>query len=278
MDYMARYPQLRVDPDGLLPGARSVISFAFPYYHPSAPGTSDVIFARYSLGDDYHDVIRARLTPIAEWIAAECHAATRVCVDTAPLFERYWAQQAGIGFCGLNGLLIVPHVGSWVLLGEILTTAQIPPDSPSLQSCGECRRCIEACPGHAIRPDRTVDARRCRSFLTIESRDPILPDGISLGRRIYGCDICQEVCPHNARPAVTTIKEFLPRPEILSLTRRDILLMDQEHFSLIFRKSAIKRAKLAGLHRNTTPYNYSDFSAGSELSEVSQSQPHPDPK
>lgn len=258
MDYMTRYPDLRTDPDGLLPGARSVISFAFPYYHPSAPGDSDVIFARYSLGDDYHDVIRARLSAVASWITSVCGGATRICVDTAPILERYWAQQAGVGFCGLNGLLIVPGVGSWVLLGEILTTAALPPDTPLLQSCGECRRCIEACPGKAIRPDRTVDARRCRSFLTIESRDPVLPDNISLGRRIYGCDICQEVCPWNATPAVTTIKEFFPRPEILSLTRRDILDMDQERFSLIFRKSAIKRAKLTGLHRNTLAVeNYS---------------------
>lgn len=254
MDYMTRYPDLRANPVGLLPGARSVISFAFPYYHPSAPGRSDVIFARYSLGDDYHDVIRDRLSAVASWITSVSGGQTRICVDTAPILERYWAQRAGIGFCGLNGLLIVPGIGSWVLLGEILTTAVIPPDVPLLQSCGECRRCIEACPGHAIRPDRTIDARRCRSFLTIENRDPVLPDSVSLGRRIYGCDICQEVCPWNAAPAVTAIKEFLPRPEILSLTRRDILGMDQQRFSLIFRKSAIKRAKLTGLRRNATPH------------------------
>lgn len=250
MDYMAKYTGLRVDPQGLLPGARSVISFAFPYYPPDTPGDSDAIFARYSLGDDYHDVLRKRLTVIAEWIQNEFNAETRICVDTAPILERYWAVRAGVGFRGLNGLIIVPGAGSWVLLGEILTTAPLPPDRPDTRSCGSCRRCVESCPGHAIRPDATVDARRCRSYLTIECRDPGLPDGINLGRRIYGCDICQEVCPWNAAPATTAIKEFFPRPEILALTRSEIIDMDQERFSLIFRKSAIKRAKLTGLQRN----------------------------
>lgn len=250
MSYMERYPGLRMNPDGLLPGSRSVISFAFPYFHPDAPGDSDVVFARYALGDDYHDVVRERLAPIAAWISSISGADTRVCVDTAPLFERYWAVRAGIGFCGLNGNLIVPEAGSWVFLGEILTTAVITPDAPLNQSCGECRRCIEACPGHAIRPDGTIDARRCRSFLTIESRDPELPQDVDLGRRIYGCDICQEVCPCNASPRVTTIEELFPRPSVISLTRDDILNMSQEQFSCIFRRSAVKRAKLAGLRRN----------------------------
>lgn len=250
MEYMTRYPALRFDPDGLLPGARSIISFAFPYFHPDAPGDSDAVFARYSLGDDYHDIIRARLADIALWLHETLGAATRVCVDTAPLLERYWAVRSGIGFRGLNGLLIVPGVGSYVLLGEILVTVELPPDSPSTRSCGSCRRCVESCPGHAIRPDGTVDSDRCRSYLTIECRDLELPDDVELGRRIYGCDICQEVCPWNASPAITSIREFFPRPEILALTRRDILDMDQERFSLIFRKSAIKRAKLAGLRRN----------------------------
>lgn len=250
MDYMARNIDLRFDPDGLLPGCRSIISFAFSYYHPDAPGTSDAIFARYALGDDYHDVLRARLNPVAEWIRETCDAETRICVDTAPLLERYWAERAGVGFRGLNGLLIVPGAGSWVLLAQILTTATLPADSPSRRSCGACRRCIEACPGQALRSDATVDARRCRSYLTIESRDPELPAGVKLGRRIYGCDICQEVCPWNQGVTPTLIPEFTPRPAILQLTRADIAAMTQDQFSLIFRRSAIKRAKLTGLHRN----------------------------
>lgn len=250
MGYMERNIDLRFNPDRLLPGAKSVISFAFPYFHPDAPGSSDATFARYALGDDYHDILRTRLSHIAKWIEDTLNASTRICVDTAPVLERYWAVQAGIGFRGLNGMIIVPGVGSWVLLAEILTTAILPPDTPDTRSCGACRRCIDACPGQALRHDATVDARRCRSFLTIESRDETLPEGVNLGQRIFGCDICQEVCPWNSNPAHTSIEEFFPRPEILSLSRRDILEMDTERFSFIFRKSAVRRTKLSGLRRN----------------------------
>ena len=250
MDYMARHTDLRMDPEGLLPGCRSVISFAFSYFYPDSTVESDVVFARYALGDDYHDVIRRRRGEVAQWISETTGAETRVCVDTAPLLERYWAVRAGIGFRGLNGLLIVPEAGSWVLLGEILTSAVIEPDRPNKESCGECRRCQVACPGKSINGDGTIDSRRCRSYLTIESREERLPEGLNLGKRIYGCDICQEVCPWNRKPLVSTISEFAPRNEIVALSRQDIVEMDQERFSAVFRKSAIKRAKLSGLRRN----------------------------
>lgn len=244
MGYLEKYDDVRADPRLLLPGARSIVAAAFSYYCPETQG--DLRWARYALGDDYHEVLRRRLTPVAEAIEAEGYQA-RICVDTAPLRERYWAQRAGIGFKGRNGLLIVPGAGTWCLLGFIVTTMPLEPDQPMERQCDGCGRCIAACPGHALDGTGMLDARRCRSYLTIESRDDTVP---KLGKRVYGCDICQEVCPHNQNVTLTTIPEFMPRPEILALTKGDILEMDQARFSAIFSHSPIKRAKLTGLQRN----------------------------
>lgn len=326
MDYMARHLELRDDPSLLLPGATSIISCAFSYYSPlpeayatasaSTPvpdgGASGVLrWARYALGTDYHEVLRSRLGEVAAWITDQTGASCRVCVDTAPLRERYWAFRSGIGFIGLNDQLIIPGAGSYFFLGEILTTLPLKPDAPCTLTCGSCRACIKACPGHALiptadslgsstiaptphsladtatqphaaptshpladtgsKPHATpslhpladigsqphaagdhhsfLDARKCLSYLTIEHRGDF-PEGTAIGNHIYGCDICQEVCPHNVNPPVTKIPEFAPRPEILSLTREEILAMSQADFSRIFTHSAIKRTKLAGLHRN----------------------------
>ena len=176
--------------------------------------------------------------------------ATRVCVDTAPLRERYWASKCGVGFRGLNGHLIVPGKGSYMLLGEILATAPLP-STPALdRDCGLCRRCVAACPAGALRPDGTVDARRCLSYLTIEHRGA-LPEGTDLHGRLYGCDACAMACPHNAcSTAPETLPELRPRAAVAALTAREAAVMTQEQFSAIFTHSAIKRAKLAGLQRN----------------------------
>lgn len=313
MDYMARHLELRDNPALLLPGATSIISCAFSYYSPlpiasastrtasaSTPvpdrGASDGLrWARYSLGTDYHEVLRARLGEVAAWITDQTGAQCRVCVDTAPLRERYWAVRSGLGFIGLNDQLIIPGAGSYFFLGEIITTLPLDPDAPCTLTCGSCRACIKACPGHALIPTADsigsstiaptprpladtcsqphaasnphphadtgsqphaagdhrsfLDARKCLSYLTIEHRGDF-PEGTAIGNHIYGCDICQEVCPHNVNPPVTKIPEFAPRPEILSLTREEILAMSQADFSRIFTHSAIKRTKLVGLHRN----------------------------
>ena len=174
---------------------------------------------------------------------------TRVCVDTAPIFERYWAQQAGVGFIGRNSMLIVPEVGSYVFIGIILSTIDWQPDEPCMLDCIGCNACIRHCPGKAISLNGTIDARRCHSYLTIEYRGE-LPDELDLNGKVYGCDMCQNVCPHNLNAPTSNISEFLPRKEILSLTHEDIDAMTQDDFSRIFRRSAIKRTKLTGLHRN----------------------------
>lgn len=245
MEYLARYDQQRLDPTQLLEGARTVISCAFPYrLQPNCA------IASYALGDDYHEVLRNRLTTVAQKLADRYGALTRVCVDTAPLLERYWAVKAGVGFIGRNHQLIVPGYGSAVLLGEILTTADIDPDSPCSLGCDGCMECVNRCPGGALLADGTFDACRCLSYLTIEYRGA-LDDGIDLHGRIYGCDACQLCCPHNALDShPDTLPELAPRPEVAQLTCADIIAMDHEAYCTTLRHSAIRRAKLQQLQRN----------------------------
>lgn len=280
LDYMTRYRDLRRDPGMLLEGARSVIVAAFRY--PSSkellytPG--HVRWARYAVGDDYHDVLRRRLTDASARLATISglsdksdmsdgsdgsegdEARFRITVDSAPMRERYWAWRAGVGIIGLNGQLIVPGIGSSVLLATIITTLTLEPTAtlsatPS-PACTLCRRCVEACPGHALDGHGGVNARRCLSCLTIENRDPELSPEIAgylrASGRLYGCDICQEVCPmeRGSSDYPGVIPELRPRPALLDLTPEDLRHMDQATFSATFARSAIKRAKLAGLRRN----------------------------
>ena len=245
MDYLDRYHAERSNPSLLLEGARSIICCAFAYQPPKP----DAVIAAYALGSDYHEIVRKRLKNIAETIEEETGCATRVCVDTAPLRERYWALRCGVGLRGLNCNLIVPGKGSYMFLGEIITTAALPPTPPIAHDCGNCGRCVRACPTGALQPDGTVDARKCLSYLTIEHRGP-LPDGTDLHGRLYGCDTCSRVCPHNAHPANCMIPELMPRPSVEAITPDMVAQMTQEQFSSIFSHSAIKRAKLSGLRRN----------------------------
>ncbi|MCM1292450.1 MAG: tRNA epoxyqueuosine(34) reductase QueG [Bacteroides sp.] len=248
MAYLERYDDVRHDPRLLLDGARSIISFAFPYYHPDARPRLRI--ARYALGRDYHEVVRQRLSVVAQAIENRYGGATRVCVDTAPLRERYWATRSGLGVIGLNNQLIIPGSGSYFFLGFILTTCAFTPTADRIQAdCGRCGRCIAACPAGALSADGSCDASKCLSYLTIEHRGDF-PDGTNLHGCFYGCDRCAEVCPHNSAPTVTSIEEFTPSEEIMALTADDIQSLTPERFSAIFRHSPMKRAKLAGLQRN----------------------------
>lgn len=250
MEYAARYGKVRNDPRQLLDGARSLIVCAFSYATAALQPAGAPRIARYALGDDYHTVLRQRLEPVAQAIRNEYGGEARICVDTAPLREHYWARRSGVGFIGRNRQLIIPGAGSYFLLATIVTTLPLPPDEPCTESCTDCGRCIKACPGHAITADSDlIDARRCLSYLTIEHRGD-LPEGTRLHGNLYGCDICQRVCPHNSGTLPPALPEFEPRPELLHLTAAQVEAMTQEQFSATFRGSAIKRAKLAGLHRN----------------------------
>ena len=251
MAWAARHRELRDDPEGLLTGTKSVVVVAMNYYPPRLQPADAPQFAYYAYGRDYHEVIKQRLRQLATAIEQIAPCQTRCCVDSAPIRERYWAQQAGLGFIGLNNALILPERGSYYFLGIILTTLELDPDAPCTLSCGECQACIDACPSGALSGDGAVDARRCLSCLTIEHHGE-LPEWVSsvLGNRVFGCDECQKCCPHNRQAVGNTTPEFQPKPELLALTLDDILAMTQEQFSSLFSHSAVKRAKLSGLQRN----------------------------
>lgn len=249
MSYLDKYHDIRRNPEGLLPGAKSVIVCAFNYF-PQRFQRHDVPqFAYYAYGKDYHEVVRSRLQALAAYIVENYGGETRVCVDTAPLPERYWAVEAGLGFRGLNSQLIIPGLGSYFFLGEILTTIDFVPDKPFKGDCGSCGECVRSCPGRAINGGK-IDARRCISYLTIEYRGDTLPDSTDLGGRVYGCDLCQQVCPHNRGCTATDIDEFLPTEEFLALDRKELESLTPEKFNALFRHSAVKRTKLKGLMRN----------------------------
>ena len=248
MAYMERYRDIRRDPRMLLDGCKSIITAAFSY----AQKDHSTLFSDYALGKDYHDVLRQVLAPATQFLENYSPGtSTRICIDSAPIRERYWAVKAGIGFIGLNNQLIIPGIGSKVFLAEILWTGQLQADNPCKLSCGECRRCLQACPGHALDGHSALDASKCLSYLTIEHRGE-LPPGVSFPGKIYGCDICQDVCPHNNnQDHAKTLPEFLPSEEILNLDRERIRNMDNDHFRMLFRKSPVWRIKLANLQRNT---------------------------
>ncbi len=245
MDYMERYGELRADPRLLLEGARSVVVCAFSYRRDRHnPWISD-----YALGADYHGVLRERLVPVAAAIESRCGGATRVCVDSAPLRERYWAERAGVGRCGLSGKLLVPGAGSEVFLAEILTTAAIAPTAPLQEDvCTRCGRCVRACPGGALDGSGGVDARRCLSCLTVEWRGDF-PAGTRLHGRLAGCDACSAACPLSQGPA-TAVPGLGARPEILDMTPARALALTRGAFRAICSGTPLMRLRLDGLRRN----------------------------
>ena len=252
MQWAAGHRDLRRDPSMLLEGAQTVISLALNYYPArfQPPGTLRVAY--YAYGRDYHEVLREKLTELAHFIEQNTQCATRPCVDSAPLRERYWAQQAGIGFIGRNNCLIIPGKGSFFFLGEIVTTAQLPPDEPCTLTCGDCGKCIETCPTGALTPQGAVDASRCLSCLLIENHEEQLPDWVGqvIGNRVVGCDDCQLHCPHNAHAAATTIEDFSPTDAVMTLTRERIEAMTSGEFKRTFAHSAISRLRYKTLLRN----------------------------
>jgi len=257
MGWMAREPARRADPQTVLPGCRSIISVSMNYYTDhradERPGYGRI--ARYAWGRDYHEVLGGRLARLEERIRALAPGAeTRSYVDTGPVMEKAWAQRAGLGWIGKHSNLVSTRYGSWLVLGEVLTTLELEPDEPATDLCGSCTLCIKACPTGAITEPYIVDARRCISYLTIELHKP--GDEISdelaskLGNRIFGCDDCLDVCPYNVNASPTTEPSFQPAPTSLAADLTRLAGMDDRTFASIFRESPIRRAKHAGLFRN----------------------------
>jgi len=252
MGYLTdRRGEMRSDPCNLLPGARSVICVGKLYNTPGPSGKADdARVSRYAWGEDYHTIMRHGLERLVERLRMIEAFEAKICVDTAPLLERSLARLAGLGWIGKNTCLINEPRGSWFFLGEIVTTLDLEPATPPPDRCGTCTRCIEACPTEAIVPDGrgwTLDSRLCISYLTIELRGAI-PEELraGIGPHVYGCDICQDVCPWNSQAPMTDEAAFAPAP--LSLT--DIARLNPGDFRERFRESPISRAKYSGLLRN----------------------------
>ncbi|MFM8526039.1 MAG: tRNA epoxyqueuosine(34) reductase QueG [Cyanobacteriota bacterium] len=237
----------RRDVEQLLPGVRSLVAAGLNYYVKAerAPGTLKV--ARYGWGRDYHRLIDGRLRRLGRWLEHQVpDVRWRACVDSAPLMDKAWAEEAGLGWIGKNGNLIHRDRGSWLLLGHLLTTLELPADQPASPRCGSCSRCITACPTQAIVEPFVVDARRCLAFHTIENRDVELPEGIAgaLGPWIAGCDICQEVCPWNERPLESsTDPDLQPRPWMLTLTLEQAQSWSDATWDERLRASSLRRIK-----------------------------------
>jgi epoxyqueuosine reductase len=257
MAYLEKRLDERIDPAVYLPGAQSIICVAMNYHFPLEEVAEEARsfhgrIARYALGDDYHEIIKQRLHALADWIREIApDAQTRAAVDTAPVLERELADMAGIGWVGKNTCVINPRVGSWLLLGQIITTLALPADEPMADHCGTCTRCIDACPTAAITQPYQLDASRCISYLTIEHRAEIPAEfHAPIGDWIYGCDICQDVCPHNSRAPAGTETRLAPRFPTGSLDAREVLQWDEQAYRDRLRQSAMKRIKLPVLKRN----------------------------
>lgn len=258
MAYLARDVERRLNPALVFPGARSIICLATLYRTREIPSElaakrSRGLFSRYAWGDDYHDLLFKRTSALLDWLRVHGgpNADGRVYVDTGPLLERELAARAGIGWIGKNTLLLNRRLGSYFFLSEILTNVALEPDAPVTDRCGSCRRCLDACPTQAFPEPYVLDASKCLSYLTIELKGEI-PEELRplLGKWVFGCDVCQEVCPWNRKAPFSGEGAFAPRPGLLAPKLSALMALTAEGFRRIFRNSPVKRAKRVGLLRN----------------------------
>lgn len=264
MSWMARDPEKRTDPVQIFPTARSVIVVALNYYtpeqHSSSPNTGKV--SRYAWGDDYHDVVGTKLRALLSWIQAYVPTATgKVCVDIQPMMDKAWAVRAGLGWIGKHTNLINSELGSWVFIGELITNLDLEYDQEIIEDhCGTCTLCLEACPTGAIVEPYVVDSNKCISYATIELRAPEIPSPVAehLDGWLYGCDICQDVCPWNRFAEPTNEASFAPRPGNVNADLSAVFALTAGDYADRFRGSAMKRAKLTGLQRNARTLLESD--------------------
>lgn len=253
MSYLEKNIDKRLDPRLLVPGSKSVISLSYNYFPPKKLNEeNNFIISKYAYGKDYHKVLKKKLKKLFASIREKIgEIEGRVFVDSAPIHERAWAKLSGLGWVGKNSLLINKNKGSYFFLAEIICDLELEYDEPVLNRCGSCTRCIDACPTDAITEAQVIDANKCISYLTIENKENI-PEELngSLTDSIFGCDICQDVCPWNKRSTPHNEKEFLPNKELKKLKRKDWIEITEETFNKIFEGSAVKRTKYKGLTRN----------------------------
>lgn len=258
MAWMERDPAKRSDPTLLFPGARSVVVIAVNYYtdHKHSDDTQKGKISRYAWGDDYHVVVREKLDQLLEFVRSRDPSAEgKVCVDTAPMMDKAWAVRAGLGWLGKHSNVITKDLGSWVFIGSLILNIELEDDVVIVEDhCGTCSACIDACPTEAIVEPYVVDSRRCLSYATIELRSDELPTEIveNMEGWLYGCDICQDVCPWNRFETPTTETRFEPRLGETSLDLAKVLSMTHDKYVERFRFSSMKRTKLQGLQRNAS--------------------------
>jgi epoxyqueuosine reductase len=256
MHWMARDPAKRADPRKLLPGCRSVVVLAMNYWpgdEAARVGESRARVALYARGRDYHKVFARKLKRLAGWLDETAGATSRAFVDTGPVLERAWAERAGLGWIAKNANLLTRELGSWLLLGEVLTTAALEADpGPHAEFCGSCTVCVDACPTRAIVGNGIVDSNRCISYWTIEHRGPVPSERrAGMGDWIFGCDVCQEVCPWNRSFALPPEEDpFGWRDDLRGLDPAEVVAMDEATFRARFSGTSLMRAKWEGMRRN----------------------------
>ena len=256
MQWMSNNFDKRVDPTVLVPDSKTVISVLASYYHPSQQqligSTDQPQIAKYALGRDYHKVIKQKLKILFDFIRTEIgDVQGRIFVDSAPVLDKAWAQRAGLGWIGKNSNLLNKKIGSYFLIGELIIDLDLSPDAPQTDHCGTCTRCLDACPTNAIYEPYRVDANKCISYWTIEHRGDIEASYHSgIQNWVFGCDICQDVCPWNSHVRIAKFADLHPRERILDKSINEWQSISEEDFNSLFEGSPVKRTKYEGFRRN----------------------------
>ncbi|MFS8082501.1 MAG: tRNA epoxyqueuosine(34) reductase QueG [Ginsengibacter sp.] len=254
MGYMANYFELRIDPEKLVPGAKSVITLLLNYFPEKQQNVDAPQISKYAYGNDYHEVIKKKLNIFLQLLKekiGKIHG--RGFTDSAPVLERSWAVKSGLGWVGKNGNLITKNNGSFFFIATLITDLELEADNPFIKDyCGSCTRCIDNCPTEAILPDKVIDGSKCISYFTIELKDLLIPEKMKgqFENKMFGCDICQDVCPWNRFSKPTNEIEFTPINEVLNFSKNDWEELTEESFKIIFKKSPLKRSKFQGIKRN----------------------------
>ena len=260
MGYMENHFDKRLDPTKLVPGAKSVVSLTYNYFPEQQQREDSFKISKYAYGKDYHFIIKDKLKDFFQWIHQEIGEIDgRVFVDSAPVLERAWAAKSGIGWIGKNANLLTKQVGSFYFISELIIDLELAPDGPTTDHCGKCTACIDACPTQAIESERVINGSKCISYATIELKNQI-PSSFNnqMEDWMFGCDICQDVCPWNRFSKPHQQPEFMANDAILNYSKKEWTELTQELFSEIFRKSPVKRTKYAGLMRNIEKLNQSN--------------------
>jgi epoxyqueuosine reductase len=253
MSYMANYFDKRLDPRLLVDDAKTVVSLLLNYYPEEIQNAESPKISKYAYGEDYHTVIKDKLKELIQYLKENIGEINgRAFVDSAPVMDKVWANKSGLGWIGKNSNLIHPKEGSFFFIAELILDIEIEPDGPMKDYCGTCTRCIDACPTGAIVQPYVVDGSKCISYLTIELKDELLPNEFKgkMDNWMFGCDICQDVCPWNRFSKITQEQRFKPNPLLLELKSNDWKELNEEVFNQLFKHSAMKRTKFTGLQRN----------------------------